>query len=395
MPTNITDDKRKSPEISELDETTKQYFKNMGYKDMEVPPGFDVGNNEVVESTGKDRAAFKGDDKESSPSVNLENTGTQNRKVNDESKNKQGIIYAKDMYKRGYGNDPNEVSEAMMNQKNEAVGQTQNTDSGETGNEDTQNVAVSDDQDKVNQMDADRQVQSAADKVRSESDKVINDLKEQVNSQNIQMQTMMSVVQGNQQVKNQPSQKEPGQPKLQDYVSDLGDDFDQAEILDTRTKSGRAYTKFMDDRDQWLRQDILQKTQANINNNQQNEIVMGRARDFANANPEYKNFDGTPNTEKIQNFLASAASSDWVKLKVALDTVNKGDAYLKSVNTKSIDQDLEINRAANKSDVQAIGNSGSKASERVETNQNNSDAVAYLEKTFGSHFEIPDGVEVI
>lgn len=367
MPKEIPDDKRQSPEVKTIDENTKSYLANMGYQKIEMPPGMNVSGGQPVQD---DRVESINNDAVVGDTVDLTVTpSTVEPKAIPQSDGKRKPVYA--VEEEEEKKKVQKVIDDSGSPKPEIKVEKDNQDTGDKSN---------------------KEVQSLLDKVRSDKDKEIAELRKNNEATQIQVQTMMQMMQqSGGKVEESAPKKQVTSPKLKDFTKDLGENYNPGDALDMNTESGQAYSAWFDKRDEWLLEKATSGAQENLINKQQNDLVMSKAAEFAKLNPEYQNLDGSPNVSKIMAFFEDIKNGDWHKLKTAMDVINSGD---KVINPNPVTStDIQLNDKANKVNVQAIGNTGASVGSTKITQEEPS-TVKRMKAIYGSNFEIPEGIIV-
>lgn len=367
MAKEIPDDKRQSSKVESIDDNTKAYLANMGYQKIEMPPGMDVSGQDVQGSDDRieaiDNDAVVGDTVDlSTPSLVVE------PKAIPASDGKRSPVYAVEEEKEK--KKVQKVIDDSGSPKPEIQDDKGNQDTGSKSN---------------------KEVQSLLDKVRADKDKEIAELRKNNEATQIQVQTMMQMMQGQAgKIEEGAPKKQVTSPKLKDFTKDLGDNWNQGDALDMSTESGQAYASWNEKRDEWLLEKATSGAEEHLLNKQQNDLVMSKATEFAKLNPEYQNFDGSPNVSKIMAFFEDVKNGDWHKLKTAMDVINSGDKII-NLNPVTESTDIQLNDKANKFNIQAIGNTGASVGGEKQV-QEEPETVKRYKAIYGNKIEIPTGI---
>lgn len=113
-------------------------------------------------------------------------------------------------------------------------------------------------------------------------------------------------------------------PQLKDYTQQLGDDWDNKEATQPDTKSGRAYIKWLTEREDWLLKKNAEQILSGIQKAETDKQLEQKANKFAAAYPQFRSFDGRPDFEKVKVFFDDIMGMDWGELKQAVDNYRSG-----------------------------------------------------------------------
>ena len=110
-------------------------------------------------------------------------------------------------------------------------------------------------------------------------------------------------------------------PRLEDFIDE---DYDPADAFDLRTKSGKAYHRWLEARERWLVEQAekraARKVEEKLKTETQMESVRRRAQRLAEKYPEFRDpLTGEPDYNKIQNWIVQVSQNqgddEWVLFK--------------------------------------------------------------------------------
>lgn len=121
--------------------------------------------------------------------------------------------------------------------------------------------------------------------------------------------------------------EEVSQPQLDDFTKDLGDSWNPEDALNFNTKSGKAYAKFQAARDKYLADVVTKQVSGNLQQQESDRLTLQKSAELAQAYPEFRNLDGSPNIPKIQQFFDGMLNrTNWATLKRAYDLATTPNA---------------------------------------------------------------------
>lgn len=194
-------------------------------------------------------------------------------------------------------------------------------------------------------------------------------------------------------------------PKLSDFIKDLGDDWNQEEALNPHTPSGIAYCKWVDARDAYKSEQVKKSILTSLEQKKQQETTQQKINALASQHKEFQDLYGRPDVNKIQDFWNNLISSDWGKLKQALDAVNGSGQKTGNMNdsmsqmiapanqaqpANGLQNRMEVNPNLINSQANQIvpihsGSSGAS----VQNNIQIPESIQAMQRIFGSNFELP------
>lgn len=193
----------------------------------------------------------------------------------------------------------------------------QDTQEKQTQEKQTQEKQPSEQQ-PISEEERRRQWQSKADKAEQERLRLAqeNEILRQIALQNrvIQQQVL-----GGAQTPSPVQPEAVKEPLLSDYIDD---DYDAQSAFDGRTKSGRAYQKYMADREQYILTQAEtraeQRVFSKLQQNEQQKLVIARAARLIEKYPQFRDtLTGQPDYERIKQELFESSGNDpddWVTL---------------------------------------------------------------------------------
>ena len=217
---------------------------------------------------------------------------------------------------------------------------------------------------------------------------------------------------GNGNATQQLNQAPKALPKLIDFTKDLGEDWNPDEALKPTTKSGAAYTNWMDARDSFRDEQYQNQFVNLITEREQSSRSLHKAEEFANVNPQFKNpLTGKADVPKIKAFLEGAIDGDWNTLFNALNVRQNPQLLLNNQyhqqpvqsfkpqqqpQQQFVQQPMvlpaQVNAAAN--NISPIVNVGGGSTTVQNPTANVPDSVKILQSTYGKNFQLPPGAQI-
>jgi hypothetical protein len=137
---------------------------------------------------------------------------------------------------------------------------------------------------------------------------------ERLKQENELLRAVMTRTRPAEPVPAQPTQPVPEikEPMLEDYI---GEDYEAADAFDARTKSGKAYQKFMRDRDRWFAQHIeeqaVQRVRQETETDRKRTLVQQRGERLVSKYPQYRDpLTGEIDFPRINRELFASAQDD-------------------------------------------------------------------------------------
>lgn len=343
---------RFTPEVSVMDGNIADYFKSIGYKSVSVPPGMPVNVNGIQQGQQAQQPQLQQPNGPQAMLQNLQQTGQQQNapvvpygappQITPSSSNQniesgtslnfstlqapqqvQGQFQVQKPQPHGSRHsDFAFVNQQQQPQAEFIVGPDGNFHQVQTQNTQQQFQQPAQQQIQAPVMQQQFQAPQQQDQQQfnvQNQQPVINGNNDQggierqiaeLKMANEQMKAFIINQSSQQSAQGQP-QPSPGggtrPPNIADFKAKVGDKWDNNDLLDPSTSTGKAYADFMDARDEYNRKQVFEQVNRSSLESSTNQKMAA----LAAQNPELQDVFGKPDVNKIKLFFNEILNGDW------------------------------------------------------------------------------------